>query len=68
MTEADLKSRRCGACDHFSRDPLVLERALPGLAALSSAHAASRAMDGLCLHHERLLRASATCPLFTQAR
>ena len=37
---------------------------MPGLAALSSAHGASRAGDGLCLVHDRLLRSSARCGLF----
>ena len=41
--------------------------ALPALAALSSAHGASRGGDGLCRCHDRLLRASATCPLFAPA-
>ncbi len=54
----------CGTCRDFSHDPLALEHALPALAALSSAHAASRTGDGLCRRHDRLLRASASCSSF----
>ena len=55
---------RCGACRHFQRGGQSVEQALPGLAALSSGHGASRADDGLCMRHDRLLRASASCGLF----
>jgi hypothetical protein len=55
---------RCGACVHFQSDGQSAERALPGLAALSSGHGASRADDGLCVRYDRLLRASARCGAF----
>ncbi len=34
---------------------------MPHLAALSSAHGASRTGDGLCLHHQRHVPATAHC-------
>ena len=58
----------CRACRHFSDDPAVLERALPALAALSSAHGASRAGDGYCSRHDRYLPATASCAVFSSAR
>ncbi len=67
MMRRAIASDRCGICRDFSHDPLAFERILPGVAALSSAHAASRTGDGLCRRHNRLLRASATCPLFAPA-
>jgi len=51
----------CGNCRHFSNDPVQLERALPGLGALGSAHGAVRDQDGICGKHERYLRASSVC-------
>ena len=57
----------CSTCASFERDALRLERRIPGLATLSSAHGASRAGDGLCLLHDRLLRSSARCASFKAA-
>jgi hypothetical protein len=54
----------CRACNHFDATAQSLERTLPALASLSSAHAATRAQDGICTHHARLLPATATCPAF----
>ena len=51
----------CATCCAFDADPAGLERALPGLAALSSAHGASRAGDGDCARHQRLVSAWACC-------
>lgn len=42
-----------------------LERALPGMAALSSGHGAARAQDGLCLLHQALCAAHCRCPHFS---
>jgi hypothetical protein len=59
--------RRCGACAHFRNDPAWLERAIPGLASLSSGDASVRAGDGLCLQHDRYLAIDAHCADFTAA-
>jgi hypothetical protein len=48
----------------FRDDPASLERSLPGLAALSSAHGASRSDDGTCARHDRYVAASAGCASF----
>ena len=42
-------------------EPQQLERALPGLASLSSAYAAVRADDGLCRVHDRYVTCSSSC-------
>jgi len=42
-----------------------MERALPGLSALSSAQASVTASDGLCAHHQRLAGARGTCPAYS---
>jgi hypothetical protein len=54
----------CGACACFEDAPGAIERAIPGIASLSSAHAAGLADDGLCTHHGRHLRATASCAAF----
>jgi hypothetical protein len=59
---------RCGTCRHFEDWPAAIERGLPGIAALSSAHAASRADDGFCQRHDRYLPATAGCPWYTDDR
>ena len=51
----------CARCQHFCNDPRVLEREFPGLAVLSSAHAAVRAQDGLCQVHQRLTSPHNSC-------
>ena len=51
----------CATCVAFDASPAGLERALPGLAALSSAHAATRTQDGHCLLHHRLVTRHASC-------
>jgi hypothetical protein len=57
-------ARQCRACRHFRNEPDYLEAAMPGLTALSSAYAAVRADDGLCLHHDTYLSARSTCAAF----
>ena len=52
----------CRGCRHFRGEAQELEARLPGLSALSSAYAAVRAGDGLCLRHERYVAASSHCP------
>jgi hypothetical protein len=61
-------TQACRACRHFRDDPAEIERAEPGLAALSSAHAASRADDGYCAHHDRYVQPTARCPIFVPCR
>jgi len=56
--------RACQSCAHFRDDPDYLEAALPGLASLSSARAAVRASDGLCLCHDRFVSAHSACADF----
>lgn len=51
----------CSNCRRFANAPDVLEAALPGLAALSSAYAAVRAADGVCDAHERYVAATSLC-------
>ena len=55
---------RCRECRHFSAAPAALEASLKGLASLSSAYAAVRSDDGLCLLHERYLTADSHCARF----
>jgi hypothetical protein len=58
----------CRACAYFCDEAAEIERGLPGLASLSSAHGASRADDGFCSFHDRYLRASASCASFAPKR
>jgi hypothetical protein len=51
----------CSSCRFFMHEPLALERALPGLASLSSAYSSVRDRDGLCLQHDRYVAASSSC-------
>jgi len=57
--------RKCRNCRHFRNDAAFLEQVFKGLTALSSADASSRADDGLCLRHERVLSAHASCADFS---
>lgn len=57
----------CRGCSQFCDDPAAVERALPGLAALSSAHASVRAGDGLCLLHDVVTNGVRGCPEFGPA-
>jgi hypothetical protein len=57
-------TRICARCRHFERAPERLEAELPGLASLSSAHAAVRADDGLCAVHDRYVASYASCDAF----
>jgi len=54
----------CARCVHFERDPLAIEKAVPGLIAMSSGFASARGDDGLCAHHDRHVSARATCVAF----
>jgi hypothetical protein len=64
MTE---EQGRCRDCAAFEDAAATIERGLPALAALGSAHGANRADDGLCAHHDRYVRASASCAAFRPA-
>lgn len=57
----------CGQCGWFADAPAGIERGLPGLTALGSAHASSRAGDGLCARHDRYVPAAASCRWFAPA-
>ncbi len=48
-------------------DAQRLERALPGLASLSSAYAAVRSNDGLCRVHDRYVAGSSSCACYCAA-
>jgi hypothetical protein len=54
----------CAGCAFFDDRPARLEQCLPGIVPLSSAYAASRTGDGLCLSHDRLVAATASCRQF----
>ncbi len=54
----------CGHCRYFSGSAAALERALPGVGALSSVLAAVRGDDGLCRLHDRIVRSMAACTHF----
>jgi hypothetical protein len=57
----------CMGCRHFMHEPQSLERALPGLASLSSAYAAVRSHDGVCRLHERYVAWSSSCGRYLAA-
>jgi len=54
----------CAPCAHFCTDPRVIERGMGGLSVMSSAHAAVRGRDGLCLVHDRLTNGMRACDSF----
>ena len=60
-------SAACGGCRFFEGGALALERMLPALAAFSSASGAARSDDGVCLFHERHVRARASCTAYSAA-
>ena len=53
--------RQCLNCANFRNDPAYLETVFKGLTSMSSGHASVRADDGVCLHHNLYLSATATC-------
>jgi len=61
----DRHAGSCAGCAHFCTDPVRIEANLPGLAALSSAHASVRARDGLCLAQDRIINGRRRCAAFT---
>jgi hypothetical protein len=54
-------ARACRTCRHFEQQPGVIESMLPGLSALSSAHASVRAEDGICALRDRYAAESSSC-------
>lgn len=44
--------RDCGGCQHFETNPHRIERMLPNLSVLGSAHASVAAGDGICVLHD----------------
>lgn len=64
MRRARDTAAACRACAYFRNDAAGLERALPGLASLSSGDASVRGDDGLCLRHDRLVAARSACGFF----
>lgn len=59
----------CGNCRYFRNDPADhLERLFPGLTSLSSGFGSARCNDGICVRHDRYLRADASCASFMPAR
>jgi hypothetical protein len=58
------RAQPCGDCVHFCTDPRAIERAVAGLAILSSADAAVRGRDGLCLYHDRLTNGRQRCDAY----
>ena len=55
----------CFSCRHFCTGAARLERELPGLTALSSAAAAVRAEDGLCLRHDLIINGRRRCSAYS---
>jgi hypothetical protein len=60
----DTVTGRCANCIHFCNDPAFLERNMPGMASMSSAHASIRSDDGICARHDRYLSARSSCPQY----
>ena len=58
---SSVRPESCADCRHFNGHPLDIEAALPGLSSLSSAYAAVRSNDGICVLHDRYVAASSLC-------
>ena len=56
----------CLRCRHFSNDPEAIEKAFPGLKALSSAYGSVRADAGICSRLELILTPSHNCAEFEE--
>lgn len=54
----------CRDCAHFCSAGAQVERALPGVAILSSLDSSVWAQSGLCLHHDRLTNGARRCAGF----
>lgn len=58
----------CASCAHFDRDPLTIEKAIPGLNVMSSGFASVRDNDGMCAQHDRYVPAYGRCAAFATRR
>jgi hypothetical protein len=58
---SSVRPESCAGCRHFNGQPRDIEAALPGLSSLSSAYAAVRSDDGICVLHDRYVAASSLC-------
>jgi hypothetical protein len=58
---SSVRPESCADCRHFNGHPLDIEAALPGLSSLSSAYAAVRSNDGICVFHDRYVADSSLC-------
>lgn len=54
----------CIECAFFQNDPVMLERAFPGLNSLSSAYSSVRAESGTCNRLELFVSSRYECTLF----
>jgi hypothetical protein len=55
----------CRDCRHFRNDAKYLETIFSGMTSLSSAYGSTRSDDGVCLRHDRYLRARSSCRDFS---
>jgi hypothetical protein len=58
----------CANCCEFVNDPRRIERELPGLGILSSAHGDTLGDQGLCSLHQQLVTPNLTCSAFRDLR
>lgn len=59
---------RCGNCEHFNNDPVVLEEYFKGIGSLSSVRGCSRGDAGICSFHNRYLLPVHSCSDFVRKR
>lgn len=55
---------KCRHCRYFRNDAAYLEHSFPGLTGMSSGYGSTRSDDGICVRHDRYLRADASCAEF----
>jgi hypothetical protein len=53
----------CASCLFFNNQPSHIERSVPGLSVMGSAHSSVVSLDGLCSKHDRYLSAHYSCAL-----
>jgi hypothetical protein len=58
----------CQNCAHFQNDPVLIEKAYPGLTIMSSGFASVRDQDGLCNYNQLYLSARDSCPHFASRK
>lgn len=59
------RGETCQRCAYFQNDPAEIEKAYPGLTAMSSGYASVRDRDGLCSYNQVYLSAGDSCKNFT---